>query len=120
MAHNKAWCLLIDHDHKPTFGEPFYVPIKYDDTIHDLKVKLKLVWDKIPHITPNEVEIWRCKTLRLSATDSFSRTKKQLGDVKFDGDENSDAEHLGVAWMVMGLGLQQGEILLALVPRNGT
>jgi hypothetical protein len=121
---SKVWCLLIDHDHKPIFGEPFPVTIHHEDTIHDLKIKLRVMWESI-HFAPNEVEIWKCKTSKLSANDSFTRMKKQLGGLNFDGDENSDAEHLGVARMVMALtgfnGFQQGELFLAVVIcRNGT
>ena len=118
MANIKVWCLLIDHDLKPTFGEPFPVAIRSADEVHDLKTKIRQVCDKIYHLAPNEVEIWKCKSIKLSAIDSFGLTKKQLNNFKFSDDENSDVDHLGAAREMIGLGLQYGELLLAVVPRR--
>ena len=122
MANDKVWCLLIDHDHKATFGEPFPVPICPDDTIHELKKKTKAGYDKLPNISPNELEIWKCKgfTRRLSANYSFGRTKRYLGDFRFSDDEHkySDVQHLGVTQLLVELSLESGELLLVLVPRN--
>ena len=120
MAKNKVWCLLLDHDHMSTFGEPFPVTIDNDDTIHQVKTMIKVWWIKLPDVTPNHIEIWKCKTSKLSANDSFSLTKRKIGNFKFDDDENSDVEHLGAARRVMEIGLEDCELLLALIPRTGT
>ena len=116
---SKIWCLLLDHNHEPTFGEPFPVSINHPDTIHDVKIKIKTSSDRFRfhHFIANDIEIWKCKSFKLSANDSFGQTKKKLGHFKFD-DENSDVEHLGVARAVMEMGLMHGELLLALIPRN--
>ncbi len=105
----------------PTFGEPFPEKLHHDDTIHQLKIKIRIGWNKtnLAHLIPNEIEIWRCKTSKLSANDSFDRTKKTLSRLEFD-DEDGDVQHLGVAQRVTELKLQDDELLLALVPRKGT
>jgi len=119
MPNIKVWCLLIDHEHKPTFGEPFPVDLNHDDTIHQLKIKIR--WgpnsDDL-HGTANRIEIWKCKSLKLSAKDSFDQTKEQLGDNGFSGDWNSHFQHFGVAQRVMELQLED-ELLLAIGPRKG-
>ena len=128
MANNnlKVWCLLIDNDHKPIFGEPFPMSMRLDDTIHELKKKIGhggYGTDKFPDVSPNELEIWKCKAFsrKLSANDSFGRTKKYLGDFRFSDDEHdySDVEHLGVTRLLVELPLEPGELLLVLMPRCG-
>ncbi|KAH8984842.1 hypothetical protein EDB92DRAFT_1463746 [Lactarius akahatsu] len=126
MATNlNVWCLLIDEDHEPIFGEPFPVSIRHDDTIHELKVKIQMMWDrhKLSHIPPNDPEIWKCKSLELSARDSFDLTKSQLDDLKFFFDEDSDVpanvQHLGVAQrMTEFSNRRDDEIWLVVVPQN--
>ncbi|KAI9452071.1 hypothetical protein BJY52DRAFT_1190584 [Lactarius psammicola] len=120
MPDTQVWCLLIDHDHMPTFGEPFPEELHHDDTTHRLKVKIKNGLNRInlAHLLPNEIEIWRCKSSKLSVHDSFDRTKKLLSMVEFD-DDDGDVQHLGVAQRVMGLKLRDDELLLALIPRKG-
>ena len=129
MANNnlKVWCLLISlADHKPTFGEPFPVSIRPTDTVHDLKKKITegpgYDSNKFPDISPNELEIWmrKCKSnsRKLSANDSFTRTKQYLGDFRFFDNEfrYSDVEHLSVARLLVELPLEPCELLLVLVP----
>ncbi|KAH9026594.1 hypothetical protein EDB85DRAFT_2276364 [Lactarius pseudohatsudake] len=124
MATNlNIWCLLIDEDHEPIFGEPFPVSIRHDDTIHEIKVKIQMMWNrhKLSHIPPNDLEIWRCKSLELSARDSFDLTKKQLDELKFFDDEDSDVtpnvQHLGVAQRMTEFS-RDDEIWLVVVPQN--
>ncbi|KAH9077532.1 hypothetical protein EDB83DRAFT_2514239 [Lactarius deliciosus] len=124
MATN-VWCLLIDEDHEPDFGEPFPVSIRHDDTIHELKVKIQMMWNrhKLSHIPPNDLEIWKCKSLELSARDSFDLTKSQLDGLTFFNDEHSDVtanvQHLGVAQrMTEFSNLGDDEIWLVVVPHN--
>ncbi|KAH8986414.1 hypothetical protein EDB86DRAFT_3246109 [Lactarius hatsudake] len=119
------WCLLIDEDHEPDFGEPFPVSIRHDDTIHELKVKIQMMWGrhKLSHIPPNDLEIWKCKSLELSARDSFDLTKNQLVDLKPFDDEDSDVtaniQHLGVAQrMTEFSNRRDDEIWLVVVPQN--
>jgi hypothetical protein len=122
MSSNKVWCLLIDHDHKPAFGEPFPVSISPDDTVHDLKKKIKAGYDKLPNISPNELEVWKGKGFprSLSAKYSFGLTKKSLGNFAFceDGHGYSDVQHLVVTQLLVELSLESGELLLVLVPRG--
>jgi len=119
MADIRVWCLVIDRRYNPTFGEPFPVSIRHDDTIHDLKIKIS----KAPHrpdfiVDTNSIEIWKCKSLKLSAKDSFGQMKKQLGNLAFSDGEDSHVQHLGAAQRVMELQLEDNEILLAVVPGN--
>ncbi|KAN0139386.1 hypothetical protein V8E53_002887 [Lactarius tabidus] len=126
MSSNKVWCLLIDHDHKPAFGEPFPVSISPDDTVHDLKKKIKAGYDKLPNISPNELEVWKGKGFprSLSAKCSFGLTKKSLGNFAFceDGHGYSDVQHLVVTQLLVELSLESGELLLVLDRQriNGT
>lgn len=121
----EVWCLLIDSDHNPTFGEPFPVLIRGDQTTHDLKIKI-CSRPNSPEsrpdlqVSPNQIEIWKGKTLKLSAKDSFSRAKQLLRNVHFFDSENSVVQHVGVAQRIGGLALKDGELLLALVPQVGT
>ncbi|KAH9060290.1 hypothetical protein EDB87DRAFT_1577039 [Lactarius vividus] len=126
MATN-VWCLLIDECHEPNFGEPFPVSIRHDDTIHELKVKIQMMWNrhKLSHVPPNHLEIWKCESLELSARDSFDLTKKKLDDLKFYDDYNDDTDvtvnvqHLGVAQRMSEFSnLRDDEIWLVVVPQN--
>ena len=116
-----VWCLLIDHNCKPTFGEPFSVSICTGLTVHDLKIRICQDSRGEPrrdiHVATNRVEIWRCKKLKLFAKDSFHLIKKQLSNLKFSDDEDSDAQHLAAAQSVTELELEHSELLLALVPQ---
>ncbi|KAH9032116.1 hypothetical protein EDB84DRAFT_1578651 [Lactarius hengduanensis] len=127
MATNlNVWCLLIDENHEPIFGEPFPVSIRHDDMIHELKVKIQMMWNrsKLSHIPPNDLEIWKCKSLELSARDSFDLTKNQLDGLKFFDDEDSDVtaniqvQHLGVAQRMTEFSRDDDEIWLVVVPQN--
>jgi hypothetical protein len=120
-----VWCLLIDHSHRATFGEPFPVFIRDDQTTHDLKIKICMKPEPpesrpILHVSTNQIEIWKCKTLDLSTKVSFGQTRKQLRSFKFSDDESSDVQHIGVSQKMRELALKDGELLLALVPQNGT
>ncbi|KAH9026588.1 hypothetical protein EDB85DRAFT_2149030 [Lactarius pseudohatsudake] len=118
----KVWCLLIDHELKPTFGEPLSEWSELNDTIHDLKIKIKkgASYRDLVHITANRMQIWKCKKLKLSANDPFRQTRKLLKNIKFSYDENSNVQHLAPAQVVMDLGLADDELLLVLVPDIGT
>ncbi|KAH9032111.1 hypothetical protein EDB84DRAFT_1676627 [Lactarius hengduanensis] len=118
----KVWCLLIDHELKPTFGEPLSEWSELNDTIHDLKIKIKkgASYGDLVHITANRMQIWKCKSLKLSANDPFRRTRKLLKNIKFSYDENSNVQHLAPAQVVMDLGPADDELLLVLVPDIGT
>ncbi|KAI9451174.1 hypothetical protein BJY52DRAFT_1191179 [Lactarius psammicola] len=116
MADINVWCLFIDHDHKPIFGEPFPVSIRHDDTIHELKIRIMSGCSRkarFAFTVPSEIGIWQCK--RLSAKYPLNLTKKLLSDLKFSDDEDSDVQQLGVAQKVIELRLEDDEILLALV-----
>ncbi|KAH9028609.1 hypothetical protein EDB85DRAFT_2291195 [Lactarius pseudohatsudake] len=110
----KVWCLLIDHELKPTFGEPLSEWSELNDTIHDLKIKIKkgASYRDLVHITANRMQIWKCKKLKLSANDPFRQTRKLLKNIKFSYDENSNVQHLAPAQVVMDLGLADDELLL--------
>ena len=63
----EVWCLFIDKDHNLTFGEPFPVLIRDDQTTHDLKTKIY----ETPHspksqphmkFSTNQIEIWKGKS----------------------------------------------------------
>ncbi|KAH9026597.1 hypothetical protein EDB85DRAFT_1892473 [Lactarius pseudohatsudake] len=127
MADIKFWCLVIDHDHCPTFGEPFPVTVRHDDTIHDLKKKIMGTPDS-PDLhrftTANSIEIWKYASSesdsKLSARDCFHQTGRKICEVEFSesDEEPRDVWHLGAAQMVIDLGLDEDEILLALVPSS--
>ncbi|KAF8261047.1 hypothetical protein EI94DRAFT_1705838 [Lactarius quietus] len=118
-----VWCLLIDHNFKPSFGEPFPVTIGYNGTTHEVKIRIS-GRPESPESRPdlgivtNKIEIWKCKTLKLSAKDSFGRIKMLLHNFQFSYDENSSAEHLGVAQSIEELELESYELLLARVPQH--
>ena len=93
----EVWCLFIDKDHNPTFGEPFPVLIRDDQTTHDLKTKIY----ETPHspksqphmkFSTNQIEIWKGKSLK-----TFSRTKELLHNVHFYDNESSAVQQVGVA-----------------------
>ncbi|KAH8986418.1 hypothetical protein EDB86DRAFT_2832709 [Lactarius hatsudake] len=86
-AESNVWCLVIDSDHKPTFGEPFPVVVDQNSTIHELKSSI------VPRNHPTG------------------------SDFKFSDDEpeDSDVQQLGVAQKVKELSLNKDEILLALL-----
>jgi hypothetical protein len=123
LSYTKVWCLLIDQNHRATFGEPFPVTIGVYETIHDLKIKIckPNPPDSRPvlQVSTNQIEIWKCKTLNLSTKVSFSQTKQQLRSFKFSEDENSDVQHMGVSLRMNELALKDDELLLALVPQIG-
>ena len=114
-----VWCLLIDRNHRATFGEPFPVYIRGDQTTHDLKIRIT-TRPGLPEtrvdlpVSTNQIEIWKCKSLKLSSRDSFGRTKQKLCSFKFSEDDDSDAQHIGVSQMVRELALQDNELLLVL------
>lgn len=107
---------------------PLPVSIRPDDTIHELKKRIQAGpgprYDKFLNISPNELEIWKCKlkgsSRKLSANHSFGQTKRYLGDFTFSGDEQgySDAQHLGVTQLLAELSLESGELLFVLVFRK--
>ncbi|KAI9451176.1 hypothetical protein BJY52DRAFT_1191181 [Lactarius psammicola] len=112
------WCLLIDRDHNPSFGEPFPQALYDDDVIHHLKGRLKSGENErdFRYQPANRIEIWKCKTLKLSPKDSLNRLKELLSNIKFSDDEDSDVEHLVAGQSVMELGIKDDELLLVLVP----
>jgi len=116
----KVWCLLIDHELKPSFGEPLFEWLGPDGTIHDLKMEIRrgASSDDLFPIIANRLQIWKCKSLKLSANDPFRRTKKLLNKLKFSYDENSDVQHLAPAQIVKDLGLEGDEVLLVVVPNR--
>jgi len=101
------------------------VDTRSDATIHNLKAKICQKPDEYSaverpelKVTINRLEIWRCKKLKLYAKDSFYLSKKQLRNFKFSIDEDSDVQHLGPAQVVKELELEDGELLLARVPKD--
>ncbi|KAH9173923.1 hypothetical protein EDB89DRAFT_2228399 [Lactarius sanguifluus] len=127
MADIKFWCLFIDHDHDPTFGEPFPVTVRHDDTIHDLKIKIMGTPYYSPNLhrftTANCIEIWKYSPesdSKLSAKDCFHQTGRTICEVEFSesDEEPRDVWHLGAARKVVDLDLEEDEILLALVPSS--
>ncbi|KAH9060286.1 hypothetical protein EDB87DRAFT_1728586, partial [Lactarius vividus] len=118
----KVWCLLIDHELKPTIGEPLSEWSESNGTIHDLEVTIKQGTGSrdLLRITANRMQIWKCKSLRLSANDPFRRTRKLLQNIKFSYDENNDVQHLAPAQIVKDLEPADDELLLVVVPDIGT
>ena len=117
-AETIVWCLLIDHDHKPTFGEPFPVSIRLVDTIHELKIRICAEQRSFTTQTvPNCMEIWKFKSSSLSAKESFDETEVKI--LRISSTWSNQVQHLGVALKVKELELRINEILLAVIPRNG-
>ena len=56
----------------------------------------------VNHISANRLAICKCKTLKLSANDTFMQTKGLLTDIKFY-DESHDIQHLAPAQIVTDL-----------------
>jgi hypothetical protein len=118
-----VWCLLIDRNHKPSFGEPINEHLYKDSyTIHDLKYRLKNGDNKsdFQHHTANRIEIWRCNAVKLSNKVSLTRLKELLSHVNFsDGSEEErhhDVQHLGAGQTIGEIGLEDDELLLVVVP----
>ncbi|KAH9037363.1 hypothetical protein EDB83DRAFT_2514240 [Lactarius deliciosus] len=127
MADIKIWCLVIDHDHHLTFGEPFPVTVRHDDTIHDLKIKIMETQhspDLHRVVSTNSIEIWTCDSSKsssmLSAKNCVHQTGMQLYELDFSesDEEPRDVWHLGAAQKVIDLELEVDEILLALIPSS--
>ncbi|KAI9438120.1 hypothetical protein H4582DRAFT_2057604 [Lactarius indigo] len=125
MTDIKLWCLAIDHNHNPNFGEPFPVTVGRDDTIHDLKIKIMGTQhspDLHRVVVTNSIEIWHCDSSKsdskLSAKEYFHQTERKIRELNFSesDDEPRDVWHLGAAQKVVDLELEDNEILLALVP----
>ncbi|KAH9032117.1 hypothetical protein EDB84DRAFT_1561174 [Lactarius hengduanensis] len=116
-----VWCLAIDNHYNPIFGESFPVTVSHDCTIYDLKIKI-MGEEHSPHlrrvVVTNSLQIWKCKSLKLSAKDSFSQTRKQVSNLRFSDEEDSHVQHLGAAQRMMDLQLEDSEILLALDPMS--
>ncbi|KAF8261045.1 hypothetical protein EI94DRAFT_1789662 [Lactarius quietus] len=123
-----VWCLLIDKEHKPSFGEPFSV-YKSDAscTIHDVKASLKSGDNKndFRYCSANRIEIWRCNAVKLSSKDPLTRLKELLTHVNFPDDSEDSSEerpgashvqHLGAGQTLGEIGLEDDEVLLVLVP----
>jgi len=116
----QVWCLLIDHNYKPTLEEPFPVSLLPVDTIHVLKFTIfeehmeRRSHPAVPYA--NSLGIWKCKNPKLSAKDPFSQTKEQLDEIRFSGDWKGRVQHLGVAQRVKELELEGDELLLVVMP----
>ncbi|KAH9060291.1 hypothetical protein EDB87DRAFT_1577040 [Lactarius vividus] len=126
MADIKIWCLVIDHEHNPTFGEPFPVTVHYDDTIHDLKIKI-MGTQHSPDlhrvvVSTNSIEIWKGGGLKststFSARNCLHQTGMQICELDFSESDDGprDVWHLGAGQKLVDLELEDNEILLALVP----
>ncbi|KAF8261044.1 hypothetical protein EI94DRAFT_1789661 [Lactarius quietus] len=118
-----VWCLLLDNNFKPSFGEPFPVTIDYDGSIHGVKIMISGTAEpprSRPHLDvfANKIEIWKCKRLKLYANAAFGQIKIHLATFRFSYDEtqNRDAQHLGVAQKIRELELANYELLLARMP----
>ena len=113
MADFKVWCLLIDPDHKPSFGEPFPVPTRLVDKVHELKIKIRNERNSnlYPICTfPNRIEIWKCASPKLSAKDSFYQTKEILDEINFSGNWKGHVQHLGPAQKAKELELEDNSL----------
>jgi hypothetical protein len=120
-----VWCVLLDNNFKPSFGEPFPVTIGYDGTTHEVKIRISGPPEppqSRPHlnVVANKIEIWKCKSLKLSAKAAFGQIKMHLHNFHFSYDEtqNHDAQHVGVAQMIRELELENYELLLARMPQS--
>ena len=114
-----VWCLLIDRDHEPSFGEPIFEWAMHTDSIHQLKLKLKMGdnnGDFDSDSPANRIEIWKCKTLKLSHKDTLTRLKGPLSKIKFSEDEDGDVQLLAAGQSMRELGLEADELLLVVVP----
>jgi hypothetical protein len=115
----QVWFLLIDHDHKPSFGDPISELAYDEETIHKLKLRLKEGNNKIDFCggPANRIEIWKCTTLKLSHKDTLNRLKQLLSNITFSDGEDSDIQLLAAGQSVTEVGLKHGELLLAVVPK---
>src|SRR6266705_1596888 len=56
----KVWCLLVDHENRPT-GGPFQVGVSSETNVADLK---KMVKDEVPRVLGDidayELDVWKC------------------------------------------------------------
>ena len=92
--------------------------IRLVDTIHELKIKICAEKRSFTtHTVPNCMEIWKFRSLYLSAEESFNETEGKI--LRISSTWSNQVQHLGVALKVNELGLRINEILLAVIPRNG-
>ena len=112
------WCLLIDRDHKPTFGDPIPEWVSDTDSIHQLKLRLKQGNNKEDFYGPpaNRIQIWRCKSPKLSPKVSLNHLKEIISNIKFSDGDDSDVQLLSAGQSVAELGLKDDELLLVAVP----
>ncbi|OCB85161.1 hypothetical protein A7U60_g7787 [Sanghuangporus baumii] len=71
----EVWCLLIDHEKKAAFGDPFSVIVGPDARIQELKKKVKEErTNDLEHVDAARLTVWRCMNPKLLAAfgDPFS------------------------------------------------
>ena len=112
------WCVLIDHDHKPTFGDLISEWVSDGDSIHQLKLKLKKGNNEEDFYGPpaNRIQIRRCKSPKLSLKVSLNHLKEILSNIKFSDGDDSDVQLLSAGQRYAELGLKDDELLLVAVP----
>ncbi|SRR6266702_3880194 len=120
MTDNEIWCLINDHDHKPSFGDPFPEKVHRDDTIHDLKMKIKAGESSsdVAHVDSDKLEMWKCNSLKLTGKYPIGRIEKLLSNVKFSDDKNGEIQRLPTSARVIQLKLEDDGLLLVRVPQR--
>ena len=118
MPYAYKWFLLIDHNYKPNFGDPFSEWVPENCSVHDLKMKLKDGDNKsdFSHCPANRLRIWKCKTLKLSHKDPLYRLNELLSNIRFSDGEDSDVQLLAAGQTMEELGLKDDELLLVVAP----
>jgi hypothetical protein len=123
MAHIEdkqvVWYILVDFDNIP-FGDPLLVYLGHDESILQLKMRIKEgeYKDKLAHVNAANMEVWKCKSLTLRGV-RHDGIDNLVGRLKFSSDEDSDGQKLAHWDLVIDLRLQKNEPLVVRVQHKG-
>ncbi|KAL5522871.1 hypothetical protein ACEPAG_8889 [Sanghuangporus baumii] len=102
MADLKVWCLLIDHEKKAAFGNPFSVIVSPNASIEDLAKKVKIERpDVLEHVVPAMLTVWRCTDPSIDFGDIVPNDLNQKLDEVFSPEQRK------VEWLKPKQGVEQ-------------
>ncbi len=74
--------------------------------------------EDVAHVDTDELEMWKCNSLKLTGKYHIGRIEKLLSNVKFSDDENGEIQRLPAGARVIQLKLEDDELLLVRVPQR--